>query len=175
AILYYSQATRFSRSAGGYFGRASMLFELRKPDLANEILREAGELNSRTSAELSEIAAAYWRGQQFEDAAKAFRVVLERRPLDHQVLLSLAQLYVAQLQQPEKAQPYIASLIENYPADARGWLLKSAGKSEAECHEALKKYLSLVDRNDPYETSMIAQAEARINVLETQGVGVHKQ
>lgn len=169
ALWYYSQAYRFTATQKNHFSRSNALLALGKTDLANQILQHpAGKVGNAAGA-LTEVADAHWRAHRYQDAEKAFIAALEKSPKDLHALTSLAHLYITELHDVDKAQPYIIALITAYPMQARGWLYKAAGnKPKAETLDALRRYLQLVDRNDPYEQRTIPSVEAKVLALEQE-------
>jgi len=169
ALWYYSQAYRFSAKQTDYLSRANALLAMDKREFADRILDNASAKGSSTPGAMAEIGDALWRKGQYRDAEKAFLAELRMYPKDSRTLKSLTHLYVTDLHDVDKAQPYIITLITSYPADPRGWLYKSAGnKPKAETLDALKRYLQLVNRDDPYEQQTIPSVEAKIRTLEQE-------
>ncbi|MEO7326668.1 MAG: DUF4034 domain-containing protein [Dokdonella sp.] len=166
ALLYYSQAYRFNGSPTSDISRISVLFRAGKAELAQEMLSQVDVKKVGSVDALYMLGSAFWSANRIPDAVGAYEAMLARSPRNRDALSALSHLYLGNLHDVAKAQPYIASLNENYPTYARGWLYKSTGKSDAECHDALRKYMSLVDRDDPYEKTAIAETEARLAQLE---------
>lgn len=169
ALWYYSQAYRFSAKQRDDLSRANALLALDKREFADRILDSASAKGNATPGVMAEIGDAFWSKRQYRDAEQAYLAELRMYPKDSRTLKSLTHLYVTDLHEIDKAQPYIITLITSYPADPRGWLYKSAGnKPKAEILDALKRYLQLVNRNDPYEQQTIPSVEAKIRTLEQE-------
>ncbi len=169
ALWYYSQAYRFTGSVTDHFSRANALLALHEDDIAKGILDQVTAKGSDAPGAMAEIGDALWRMRRYQDAENAFLAELRKYPKDARTLKSLTHLYVTDLHAVDKAQPYIVTLITEYPADARGWLYKAAGnKPKDEMLDAMKRYLQLVDRDDPYEQPTIKSVEAKIRTLEQQ-------
>ncbi|HSN01232.1 MAG TPA: DUF4034 domain-containing protein [Rudaea sp.] len=166
AIWYFSESYRFLNSSETLSERASALIALGRTDLAKQSLGDVTKLKVQDSNELRSLADALWRLDRLGDAEKLYITILERNPLDQGALVSLSQLYLNKPIQLDKAKPLLARLLEHYPNNARGWLLSSIDKPDAECHAALRKYLELVDPNDSYEQPSIAMAKKRLAELE---------
>jgi tetratricopeptide (TPR) repeat protein len=166
AIWYFSESNRFFNSSETLSERASALIALGRVDLAKQSLGDVSKLTAQDPSQLRSLAGTLWRLDRLADAEKLYITVLERNPLDQDALVDLSQLYLNKPLQPEKAKPLLARLLEHYPNNARGWLLSSIGKPDAECHAALRKYLELVDPNDSYEQPSIAMAKKRLGELE---------
>jgi len=169
ALWYYSESYRFFGGPKSYFSRAEVFFQAGKPELALEILADAQTKRLADIDALYIVGNSYWRAHRLQDAERSYLAVLDRSPRKREALTALSQLYLGEMKEPARAQPYVKSLIENYPRYARGWLLASFGETGPERREALQRYLELVDRSDPYEQADIRRAEAGLKELGGQG------
>lgn len=170
AIWYFSEARRFrGEDLDDLSARAYVLIQVGHADWAKETLANV----SLASAHDPWLANVLWRLKMVPEAERVYLNILEHNPRDKYALTSLSRLYLQEPIRHEKAQPLVDRLIEVYPDYARGWLLNAVGKPDAECHQALKKYLELVDPNDPEEKDDIARVKKRIGELESAGPDTH--
>jgi tetratricopeptide (TPR) repeat protein len=166
AIWYFSESFRFGNDVESISERASELVMIGKPEWAKESLPESIIGRARDPQELLSLANALWRLNMLPETEQVFKRILDRNPLDQNALVQLSTFYVDNPANRDEAQPLIARLIENYPQNARAWYLKSVGKSDAECHEALRKYLELADPDSLYEKDYISAAKKRLGQLD---------
>jgi len=173
AIWYFSESHRFGGGGDALTRRAYELRAIGRADLA--ALDVAAATRGAESGNSVEQARALVNAKRLPEAEKVFLAALRPNRRDKQALVGLIILYIGAdgLNQPDKAQPYLDTLLQYYPDYARGWLLaavmvKAKHEDESKCLEALRKYLALVDESDPYEKSDIAHAKQRVAELERQ-------
>lgn len=163
ALWYLSQARRFKgEDLNDLSIRAHLLATLGHADWAKETLANV----SLRDVSDTEVARALWSLKMMPEAEQIYQNILKRSPQDKYALASLGMLYLLPPIRHDKAQPFIDRLTQAHPRYARGWLLNAVDKPAAECHESLRKYLDLVDQNDPYERNDVAMAKKRIAELE---------
>jgi len=95
------------------------------------------------------LGKAYYDNHQPRDAEKAYLKCLEITPDNHAALNNLAYLYVNDLNEPEKALPYVRKVIRLRPQDPNvldtyGWVM---GKLKR--YAEAKKYLQRSIERDP--------------------------
>jgi tetratricopeptide (TPR) repeat protein len=173
AIWYLSESYRFGGGNDALLRRASELNALGQAGLA--ALDVAAAAKGAENGNSVENGRALVRAKRLPEAEKVFLAALRPNHRDKAALVDLIVLYIGTdgLNQPDKAQPYLDTLLQYYPDYARGWLLaaamvKAKHEDESKCLEALRKYLALVDESDPYEKSDIAHAKQRVAELERQ-------
>lgn len=172
AVLYFSQSYRFGNGFEGLSRRVYCLVEMGRTDLARQSLNDRMISHETSPQGMNDVASALLFLHRAPEAEALLLRVLVLNPRDRDALERLSYLYLdSHPRQMEKAQPLIATLTTTYPNYARGWLLSGVGKPDKECHEALRKYLDLVDPNDSYERENIAMAKKRLSELESSEKG----
>jgi tetratricopeptide (TPR) repeat protein len=165
AIWYFSQAFRFDQfDSDSVSRRAYELKQLQRPALAAESLALAAPHKMPSAAGLVSTGDAYWNLGQFEAAANEYEAALKVNPRDEFALIQLASVYIGPMKTPAKAQSLVDELQKYYPDHAHTWYLVAAlaDKDDARCLAALKRYMALVDPDDPGESSNIGYAKAAI-------------
>jgi tetratricopeptide (TPR) repeat protein len=167
AVLYYSQAYRFGSASESVSWRAKALVDMGRPELAAQSLQEKTIASARSTADMVGVATGLHSLHRDSEAETLLVRILDHNPRDRDALDLLARLYLdSNPRQMDKAQAIIAKLTMYYPNYARGWLLSGVGKPDKECHEALRKYLELVDPQDPQERDNLIRAKKRLAELE---------
>jgi tetratricopeptide (TPR) repeat protein len=161
ALWYYSQAWRFSADPLRMAPRARALMKLGKPELAKQALPDSIDPAQLDATSLSDIADIYWELEIFDKAELLFEEVLKRNPHDQYAMSSLSNLYQHPPKREDKARAMVTRLLGEYPNNADGWyydfMLKFSDKEERS--KSLRKFLALVNRNDPYEQQRITEAK----------------
>lgn len=170
AIWYYSESIRFelSASADDLNRRAAELRQLGRPDLAADDLNTAASDAARESYAQAKVFEAT---HHYPEAEKIYLKVLEQNARNQDALEDLSNLYIGPLKEPVKAEPLVSRLQQFYPTAPRTWLITASlakGRDEKICHAALRRYLELVDENDPNEKQYIDMARARVMELDKQ-------
>lgn len=93
-----------------------------------------------------------------------FDEVLRRNPHEEYAMSALSNLYLTPPKRENLARQMVTRLLSEYPQDADAWYYDSMLKfsNKEECDESARKFLELVNHNDPYEQSRIAQAKAAL-------------
>jgi len=171
AVWYYSEAIRFDAigAAENLRGRAWAFGKLGRADLAQDDLRAAAAVSGEDTDGLRERGSAFAAVRRNTEAEKAFLDALKLNPSDEGTLQSIAELYLWNMKQRDKARPYVAKLEELYPKGARTWDLGAQladGVDDAKQAYALKRYLVEVDENDPNERQCIARSQEKLAALQ---------
>jgi len=165
AIWYFSQSWRFSAEPLKLAQRAFALDKLGRRELAKQSLPEVTNVDHWSEEGLIEIARIYRQLEMRDNSESLFKEVLKRNPHSEYAMSSLCNIYLESPRRDDLARPIVARLISEYPNFASGWyydfMLKFYDHAPKEqWDKSLRNYLALVNRNDPYEQSRIAQAKA---------------
>lgn len=166
ALWYYSQSWRFSAQPLRLARRAMALDKLGKRDLAKQSLPEHLDPAHWDGEDLIELARAYRQLEMTDQAEALFNEVLARNPHTEYAMQALSNIYLSPPQRKDLAREMVARLLSEYPQNANGWyydfMLKERNKEEGA--KSLRKYLALVDRDDPYEQTRIAYAKSWLGI-----------
>jgi tetratricopeptide (TPR) repeat protein len=171
AFWYYSEAIRFDApgAAPNYRGRAWAMSKLGRSDLAAGDLRAAAAIGGQDTDSLRAKAEAFVDVRQYAEAEKALLAALNLDANDEGSLEAIAELYLWHLKQPAKAKSSVAKLEELYPTKARSWALSAElanGVDAAKQAYALKRYLAVVDDNEPTEKACIERSKKQLLALQ---------
>ena len=160
AIWYFSQAWRFSAAPLRLARRAAALAKLGKRELAMQSLPESIDLAELDESALADLAHVYWDLGMLERTEHLFDVLIERNPHSRYAMSSLSSLYLTPPKRTDKAREMVTRLLTEYPNHADGWyydfVLKYPNKQEYD--KSARKFLELVNRDDPYEQERIKEA-----------------
>ena len=160
AIWYFSQAWRFSGAAVRLAPRANALAKLGKREWAMQSLPESIDLADLDDQELADLAHVYWELGMLERTEHLFDDLIKRNPHSRYAMSSLSNLYLTPPKRTDKAREMVTRLLAEYPNNADGWyydfMLKYPNKQEYE--KSARKFLELVNRDDPYEQGRIREA-----------------
>jgi tetratricopeptide (TPR) repeat protein len=164
ALWYFSQSWRFSAEPLRLARRAMALDKLGKREWAKQSLPDSIDSDNLNAVGLNELARAYWQLGMLDKTESLFDEVLKRNPHQQYAMSALSNLYLTPPKRETLAREMVTRLLSEYPQDADGWyydfMLKFANKEERD--KSLRKFLGLVNHNDPYEQSRIAQAKAAL-------------
>jgi tetratricopeptide (TPR) repeat protein len=164
ALWYFSQSWRFSAEPLRLARRAKALDKLGKREWAKQSLPESIDTDSLDAIGLDELAGAYWELGMLDKTESLFDEVLRRNPHEEYAMSALSNLYLTPPKRENLARQMVTRLLSEYPQDADAWYYDSMLKfsNKEECDESARKFLELVNHNDPYEQSRIAQAKAAL-------------
>lgn len=108
--------------------------------------------NKKDTTLLFNLAAAYERSENFDDAVVIFKELLEMNPKSHIALNYLGYMYAERGQNLEEAGSMIDRALEAEPdnafyIDSKGWVFYKLGRFE-EARESLEKAVNILP-NDP--------------------------
>jgi len=168
AVLYYSQAMRFSGKHNHFAERASALQMLGQNEMALEDLTKALSSNPNNAYALEVQGYIHETSGRPKEAEKSYLALLQVDPQNEQGRLALGRLYLTGVPQPGKARLILSQLLERNPGLARAWLymaMLDQGGDQAKCIQALENYVKYVDRTDSHEQVEIPRVERRLREL----------
>jgi lipopolysaccharide biosynthesis regulator YciM len=117
--------------------------------------------------ELADLPHAYWDINMIERTEQVFNLLLEHNSHSRYAMSSLSNLYLTPPKREDKAREMVTRLLAEYPNNADSWyydfMLKFSNKEER--NKSLRKYLTLVNHNDPYEQARIKEAKGWLGEL----------
>ncbi len=138
---------------GAMYKRAEL--QKRRPDYSAAITayQKALELTDEPQAVVSinsELGITYTQMRQWKNSEKAYLAVLETRPDEMTALNNLAYIYVDELDEPQKAEPFAKRALDLRPGDQNvvdtyGWTLAKLGQYE----EARRQLLRSLQMGQP--------------------------
>ncbi|QIL20035.1 hypothetical protein [Thermomonas sp. HDW16] len=186
-LAYLLQESRFKElNAWGnsvIAGYLNGLDPLAEPEWSLKYALRAADLNLDDMSVRYNVGAAYQNMNRFDDAEREFLVVMEGPDarLRRGALRSVAEfrLWGGDTRKPEvrkakasKAKPYIDRLVEEYPDDGRGWIMRvfqhgfMDSRMDAAVIGEIRAAVKKADRSDPWQVSKVEWLETMLKKIE---------